>query len=223
MTTPYLPGLIRIQWQMSDEAGRVDEIIWHSVLTGSPAPLTLAQLVNIQTAVNATWNTGSTALSPLIASSYHFNGSIITDQQSATGLQASNAGFTPIPGGDSSGPALPRQVAGVISLQQASRYRGGKGRSYVPGIGNNNINTDGKTMPNTVAQDLGFWINAVATALDTTASPTSNFVILRARTQVTPHTVPKTYLPPFTVPVSGFFVSGVYGTQRRRIRKVAHT
>jgi hypothetical protein len=186
--------------------------------------MSVTQLQGIQTAVDNEWAGGSFPLKQLIATTYHYIGSIVTDQQSSTGLQATNVGFTPSAGGGPSGVAVPRQVCGVISLHVQDRYRGGKGRIYIPGIDTTNVNADGKTLVSSTLPVLVGYINSMNAALTVLgAGEACVLCILRARTQVIPHTVPKTYVPPFFNDVVAVTCSGVLGTQRRRIRKVAHT
>lgn len=225
MTTPYIEGLVRIQIQFEDESSRVDEIVCHcTVGDAAPSGLTLTQLQAIQTNVDLSVYTGAENIVAFLASSYHYIGSIVTDQQSSSGLQAGNSSFSPHGGGDAN-PALPRQCAGVISLPQAVRYRGGKGRMYVPGLGNDNVQSDGKTLTSTATARLAGWAISLQTNLSVVSgiSPAPQLCILRARTQVVPHTIPKTYEPPFVEVVGTPTCSGILGTQRRRIRKVAHT
>jgi hypothetical protein len=135
------------------------------------------------------------------------------DMSSATGNQVTNALFTPLAGlssPQSAGDAL----AALISLHTPTRYRGGHGRVYVPGLSISQIASDGQNLTASAQTALAaLWNGTVSAmaALTTTAGGPYNPIVWHKHLASAPNT---------TEVVTGIVAQLLLATQRRRQRKV---
>jgi len=130
MPNVYQPGLIQIrpQYEFDAEADNTPEnVLWlQSSTTSAPS---LAQLQSIQNVFDPGW---AQVWKPWGHTTHFYQGSVITDWSSNTGLSFSSVGgFTAVAGSGTGSPAAP-QVAALISYHVPIRYKGGHPRTYLP-------------------------------------------------------------------------------------------
>lgn len=137
MANVYKPALVQIRPQYSsgqtDELTTPENVLWFQGAGTSYFPLTVSQLVLIQSTFDSAW-----ALLWKIAgfTGYSYTGSVATDWSTSTGAQSNTVGsFTPVAGVATTRQAA--QVSCLISMKTANapKYRGGHGRMYLPFIG----------------------------------------------------------------------------------------
>jgi hypothetical protein len=212
MPNVYKPGLVQIRPQYND--GGIDtaeNVLWAEGSFSSP--LTLTQLTNIAAPFDSYWP----AMWKVNAfDSSHYLGCIVTDWSSNTGLQYSTVGIlTPVAGTGGTSPAG-AQVAILMSLSDGTRYKGGHARIYIPAIAGNIMLTPSTLQASTVAT-LNTNYNAANTAMQGISGANGgpfNFMIYRFKTNAVKAAV---------VPIHAYGASITLATQRRRLRKVAHT
>jgi hypothetical protein len=133
---------------------------------------------------------------------------------SNTGAQVTNSSFVPV-AGTASGSPLTDSVALLISLHTPTRYRGGHGRMYFPGISTVYSNSDGRTLtPSAITAPTGYW-QAVQNAMTAIAGASGGpyvQLVWHKHLSVAPNTIEQ---------VTSFTVSPTWASQRRRLRKVA--
>jgi hypothetical protein len=133
---------------------------------------------------------------------------------SNTGGQVLNSGYTPSAGTNASA-EMGDQVAILLSLKTPIRYRGGHGRIYLPAVGLNNINGDGRTLIPSVATSIlaayTTFQGAMAGIAGVNGGPFQQ-IVWHKHLSSAPNT---------TELVSAVVVSPMIATQRRRLRKVS--
>jgi hypothetical protein len=211
--TIYLPGLLQIkpQYDYDADTGHAPEnVLWY--LSATHTTPSLANLQAIQNIFDPKWGA---VWDPLGVSTHHYNGSIITDYSSNTGLSWNSVGtFTPHAGTAGGSPGPP-QLAALISLHVPVRYRGGHPRIYIPQI---SMGVVSGTANDTILSSV---TAAVATAYNTLLTSMTGSGVLGGQTSVAYlHRTDSTLANP--QPYPSFTVQGLVATQRRRVRKVAH-
>jgi hypothetical protein len=213
----YIPGLVQIrpQYAGTGDADTPENVTWWQSV--GIAPLTIANLTTIQNQFDSHW----TDFTSLGSAEDQYIGSIVTDWGSDTGLEKNKVGYTPVNGTG----VMPTgaQVAFLISLQVASRFKGGHGRIYIPTLDMSHVEGKSALMSAAITSATTI-INNVATAMAASITPNGAYVqqVFRQKTQVVPHTIPPTYRVAFLQPVVNYLVQPQLATQRRRLRKAAH-
>lgn len=141
MSAIYKPGVIQVVPTYDIGAPGITANVLHYLNTVAGPP-TVADMTTMQTRFNNFWGA---VWAGLANSNVHYKGCIITDMGSDTGLQIRNDSFTPVAGGQTGG-ALGDNTAVLISHKTGRRYRGGHGRTYLPGIAMGILNNDGRTV-----------------------------------------------------------------------------
>jgi hypothetical protein len=208
----YQPGLLQIRPQYTDaDASTHENVTWWLGATPAAFPLDAGQLTTIQAAFDTAWET---MWGEIGADATHYIGSVVTDWSSAFGLTVDNTGYTPVAGthGQESG----SQVSALLSLTGARRYKGGHGRTYLPCVGvdvmasGTSLGASPVVSLNSAAVDLQTAMAGIAT-IDGGAYAWNVY-------HQKPH-IP----PPFLEPIVAVVANVRIATQRRRLRKVAHT
>jgi hypothetical protein len=121
---PPVPGTVKLQlhWTVGPDGNAMTVMHWG--YTGS-AP-SASSISSWTVAINAA---AALDLAPLIFSGNAYQGCTVTDIASNTGVQITAPAPTP---GTRGGETLPAQCAVLLNKHIATRYRGGKPRSYVP-------------------------------------------------------------------------------------------
>jgi len=133
---------------------------------------------------------------------------------SAFGLESGNETFVAVPGAGSP-TSIADQVAALISLHVAERYKGGHGRIYVPGLANNMLEDDGSTLQPAAITALGnMWNNTVTAMAAISAGNGGPLkpIVWHKKWAAHPNT---------TADILSITVQPLTATQRRRIRKVS--
>jgi hypothetical protein len=212
----YIPGLVQIrpQYSQSTDDDIPENVTWWNA-EGYVAPLTISQLTAIQAAFNTAW---ATLWEHVGSTTNQYTGSIVTDWGSFVGLSVDNSAFTPVagPGAGQAGD----QVAALVSLHEAQRYRGGHGRMYLPGISIANM-TGGSSLT-TAAQSgvqasLAALVTGMAAISGANAGPVQQ-VVFHQKSHV-PGTIPPVLIGAFFNPIVGSTCQSKVATQRRRLRK----
>ena len=210
MPNVYKPNLIQVRPQYGKEGigSTPENVLW---FTGAfSGGLDISQLEAIQTVVNTYW---FAMWKRQAADSAMYKGSIITDWSSNTGLSVDTSGFTPEIG--INGSDLPNKASMLISIKVSERYRGGKGRVYLPFPGSGSLN-DGDTWDAATVTAVSGDFNTFLTQMtDITSTNGGPFVPMLYRFRN------ETSLAQL-VPWASFEIGPTPATQRRRLRKVAH-
>lgn len=138
MVTPlYEPGLLKV-----DYAHQLGSREWHFIrwflvnVTGFSGDIPLSNLNGYATAYQTAW---TSHVFPFCTTDVTLLGTTVTDFTSATGGQATvSAGGT---GADAT-PTLPVHIAAEIHYPISRRYRGGKPKNYLSGIGEPRMQTN---------------------------------------------------------------------------------
>jgi hypothetical protein len=149
---PPPPGALKITFNYSYGTRTAQNICWASwsYTTGNP---TGAELTTLANSIMTEW--GATVLAPL--SEYCTLSSVTLEAFGASGTVFTGSSTDTALNGTASGQGLTNQVAVCLSWQTGLYYRGGKPRTYLPGIpasalasGYNDITT---TFRNTLQTD----------------------------------------------------------------------
>lgn len=209
---PYYTRLLQIRPQYTDSSSSVHEnVTWWQFSGSVGLPVSLTELEAVQAQFDTDWYT----LWALVgATGTHYIGSVVTDWQSDTGLEAGNSSFDPLSAGG--GVEAGAQVSALLSYQEGLRYKGGHARTYLPCVGINNI-SNGKNLTSAIPNNLETaWNSVVANQASLTGGPTAPIK------PVVFHQKPKSGIP-FVQPIVDVVASLELATQRRRLRKAAHT
>lgn len=214
MPNVYQPRLIQIRAAYDtnvDSGDHPENIFWFQSATGS-AP-TVSQLHAICNVFDAGWYP---VWAKVGTSNRHYIGSTATDWSSDLGLQATSVGtYTPEPGA-AGATGMPAQVAALISWSNGQRFKGGHFRTYLPWLGAGALlASDHNQLDPTVQGNVG-------TAIDTWLSEMLSSGQLGGQTQ-------KLYRHRNNVATAALYSVSEYSvqlglaTQRRRLRRAAHT
>lgn len=214
----YINGLVQIRPQYTpgaDDRDVPENVTWWK--GGFTTGLTLAQAEAIQAAFDTAW---ATMWSQSGASAVSYSGSILTDWSSNTGIENDSVGTFSAIAGTQSG-AAPSQVAALISLTVALRFKGGHGRVYLPNVGTGALsgNMDLSTGVVTLLNEKYLLLANAMNALSTGNGGPFVQQLFRHRNADYP-TVPTPV--PTAVPIITANANSLLATQRRRLRKVAH-
>lgn len=209
MPTVYMPGLVQIRPQYYTEAADIAEnILWY--LGGGTPPYTLSQLLNLQSVFDTNWQEVFQAYA---ATPCTYAGSIITDWSNSAGLQ------TPVSAVDiagTKGNPIGANTAVLVSLRSPRRYKGGHARVYLPCVGITST-ASSSTIQAPVVTNTYDAIQNTNTALAAISGANGgpfNREIFRFRNDPA-----KAFIE---IPTE-FSVQTVMASQRRRLRKAAHT
>lgn len=208
----YLADTIALAFKQTESTR---PIVNNLHLNASASPFTHADLLTLATAAYEAWESN---MLPLQSSALTLDACVATDISGFTGPSAE---YTESNAGGDGGTAQALNVACCVSEHTPLRYRGGHGRMYIAGI------TDPMLFSSThftvdAADDFAEALQAIDTALtgNTYGAITVNgVVVLHGRKQVIPHTVPPTYLPPFSSFVQTYSANTRLDSQRRRLGK----
>lgn len=186
------------------------------------APPSVAQLNALSAAVD---NAYAARLSTFAHSSVSLTGAIATDLSSLTANQGSWAGSTP---GGRAGTELPANCCTLINAHIQRRYRGGKPRVYPPfGVAGDLLNAQQFTATFLAALSAAWtnYISDLSTAVNAfgTGSGPVNINYFHKGEWINddngiPRWHPGRVTPPGVDPITGWTVSALVGSQRRRVR-----
>lgn len=209
MPAIYHPGVVQFaaHYDIGGPHDAVNVLYYRTAAIG----LTSAQLTTVQGVFDTNWKTfwGTVGVN-----STNYKGSIVTDMASNTGLQVDNSAYTPS-GGGITGVAMSDGTAALISLHTLTRYRGGHGRIYLPGVGQTATNGDGRTLASINLTTLVTRWNALITAMSGVAGSAGgpyNPIVWHKKLATAPNTVED---------ILSITAQSVLATQRRRLRKVS--
>lgn len=210
MAAIYHPGVVAVvpHYNIGRPTNAVNVTYWSTAASG----LTVAQLTVVQTAFDTAW---SGYWHTYACSLNSYVGSIVTDMSSNTGAQAGNATYVPVIGAGAA-TSIPDNCAILMSLKTSTRYRGGKGRLYIPGQDSLSVMADGRTVvAGRVTQFQNLWTNVVSAMSGVAGSSGGpyNPIVWHKKLRTNPNT---------TEAINSVVVSNILASQRRRLRKVPH-
>lgn len=127
-----IPGAVQvvINWSLTD--GKIGHNVLYAAYSGTPAlSVAVAEQIRAGIASGAQW----TALAAFLASTTALTSVTILDIRSAVGTAFQSSGAAAP--GTSASPALPDEMALVVTLRTSTRGQAGRGRMYVPGYASN--------------------------------------------------------------------------------------
>lgn len=207
MSTIYVPGLLQIKPQYSQEPDAPDHpenVTWW-LNPGGAGPLSSSVLTAIAAAFDPKWGAVFTAYAGV---NMHYYGCIITDYTSAAGLSYNSVGtYAGVVG--TQGTLQPPQVAALISGKVGIRYRGGHPRIYLPYVGGSSLTDEYMdSLSSTVVTNMTTAYTALNTTMNGLATPGGGlYQTMYSRKTGVCHQW------------TGFVVNGLLATQRRRLRK----
>lgn len=214
----YFNGLIQVRTQYipaGDDRDTPENVLWWK--GGFSTGLTEAQIEEIQLAFDPAWGSMWASIG---ATAVNYSGSIVTDWSSDTGISVDSVGSaSEVPG--TKGNSQPSQVAALLSLSVAQRFKGGHGRIYLPNVGVSAC-TGNMDLNSTALTDLEEGWTAVVTAMQGVSAPNGgpfNPYLFRYRNANYPLDAAPV---PQILPILSANPASLLATQRRRLRKVAH-
>jgi hypothetical protein len=210
----YIPGMVKLEHSYQGDRDTAINIQW--LASTEADEFTSADLTAIATAAADSW---VSHIIPLVSSAITYLGCTAIDYGSAEGLSEFFA--DPTTGGSGSA-EMSAQVCAVLGWQGLRRYKGGHSRSYIPGVpssllaDNQTLSTAAIDSFNTGGTDYIAALNAIATV----AGVTFTFSILHGKLH---NPATKAPIPPYLEPILQPRCDTLLGTQRRRLRRVAHT
>jgi hypothetical protein len=209
MTALYHPGVVTIvpYYDLGHTNPAANVTHWQTAVTG----LTGAMLSAIRTAFDTSWFATWKGVG---SSTNNYLGCWVIDNSSSTGLQVTNAGYTP-QAGLSPATSWPDSTAALLSLRTVMRYRGGHGRVYIPGLSSVSVQNDGMQLTTATQSTLTtLWTSTVTAmaALSSTSGGPLTPIVWNKKLSSNPNSVQ---------PVVTQLVQPILATQRRRLRKVS--
>lgn len=206
-TTDYYPDLMKINVQYSGERNTAENVLYASCLGAHGA--TSEDLTTLAEDIGSSW---ATHFMPYISSAYALANVLVADWTDSDGLTGEYPNTT---AGGLTGDILTDQVAMLINYETLMRYRGGRGRMYLPA-------------PDATVIDSGTaWTDDQVTHITTACEGVFDYInTLSVGDDLL--TVVLYHRPGSKVVVQGFeeiagvSCSPVPGTQRRRVRRVGH-
>ena len=124
---------VRMSYEYAGYQWTAKNLFWLQAST--PGPYSNTDLTTVATGIAGTssttgWQPFLQLLTPSIAL-------VRIDASDLTGLSSNSGAWTGTKAGTATGTGIASNVAAVISWQIAARYRGGKPRTYLPGVANN--------------------------------------------------------------------------------------
>lgn len=203
----YFEDLLKIIMHYSGERNTAENVMYASCLGAHGA--TLDDLDSLAEAIGTSW---SDEVMPLVSSSITFTTCYVADWTDADGLTgAYDVGTV----GGLTGDQLPDQVATLVNLDSLLRYRGGRGRIYIP-------------QPDVTKVETGTtWTSAFVTAMTDAivaylASVAEREIGDDLLTPVLYHRAGNKDVAQGYEDIVGAAASITPGTQRRRVRRVGH-
>jgi len=179
-----------------------------------------ASLNNWALAITNSW---VTHIAPLVSSALVLNAVEVVDLTSNTAAEGSNVANHP---GTGAVPAVPANVALVISYQINRRYRGGRPRQYMAGLSANELSDEDHWLTTTInsweaAYELHQTTVAQFSGGSVTASAIVNVGYYSNHTWEQDqhgnwHKIPTLLSSPHVDVVNGYIAQPIVGTQRRR-------
>lgn len=202
----YYENLLKVEVTYAGERNTAANIFYLQCAGAHGA--TIDQLQTLATYINTKWGSN---IMQYVHDAYEVNAVNVYDWTSAEGLVGSN--FTTQPGqmGDSQ---FTDQVCWLLNYETNLRYRGGRGRMYIPAPGSSAFGT-GDSWNSTILGDFEALVATLLTDINsqTLGSEAVTWVLYHRGTTTVPQGVE---------PVLVISVSPVPGTQRRRVRRVGH-
>lgn len=134
---PPIANVIKIILNWTNNLGNLAKNIWFLRTSGGVVTSDPATLTNVANAVLGVV-AGAGGVPPLISTPWVLSG-VTAKDAGGTSAQANSTAAGVV--GTAGGPACPPQVAVCISWSIAEVYRGGKPRTYVPGIPQSAVST----------------------------------------------------------------------------------
>lgn len=174
------------------------------------APVSVTDAEDMAADIEAAW---AAEVMPNLVDDVAMASVVVTDASSETGVQATQVSTAV--GGSSSEP-LPPNNAVCVTIRSNLRSRNGRGRIFLPGIGEDKVSGDG-TILSTFRTGMITAMNDVATALGAATIPLTMGVASFYSKSVNP-TPPHERAAGVFSPLSSFTIDATIDTQRRRLR-----
>lgn len=202
----YFADLLKIEMLYSGERDNAANVMWASCAGAHGA--TLTNLVGVANDLGTKW---STEILPMISNNISLVGCQVSDWTSNTGL--SGLQVFSVAGSNGSG-AIPAQACQLINFETVLRYRGGRGRVYLPAAAPASL------------QDNQHWTAAHITNLEANFSSWLTFANAESLggdllTMVVYHRG-TTQVPQQVDDILNISAPLELATQRRRVRRVGH-
>lgn len=202
----YFEDLLRVAIKYSGERNTAENIFYASCLGAHDA--TLEVLDTVAGDIFTEW---AAQILPYISSAISLIEVLVSDWTSADGLTGSHTGDT---AGSLTGDILTDQVASLQNYVTDMRYRGGRGRMYLPQPDATKIET-GTTWASAYVADLSAAMETVLAYVDSLEIGDDLL------TWVLYHRGTDNVVQGFE-PVLSITTNPTPGTQRRRVRRVGH-
>jgi hypothetical protein len=205
------PGLVQIKACYSSSTSDQDKpinLLWF--VQRAPTTLSQAGMNAIATAFDSLWSVMWNICAPGSAS---YIGSVATDYSTAFGAVGDTRGtYSPMNGTKST--AAPNNVAILISLHVAERWRGGHARIYLPYVAIDALAADHNFLSSTQAANVSTKYGLIEPGMNAiSVGGGLSQRVYRDRTNAsTAH----------LMPVSSYTVQTELASQRRRLRKAPH-
>lgn len=214
MPNNYQPRLVQIRPQyVSEDRDVAENVLWWigtftSALTNDQAAATLAVFDPLWGALFEAYGDGFNA----------YEGSIITDWSSDTGIEYTSVGvFTPVNGGF--GSVIGANTAALLSWSTALRFRGGHARSYLPYVGQDAIGSTTELDEGRVTGMNTAIVNLINGMEEIPGGFGGGYFPVMYKYRNAPLVDPPK--PPVLVTITDGFANPILASQRRRLRKVS--
>lgn len=206
MASSYFTDLLKIDVKYTGERNTAANVFFlHSI---SAAGATVSNLAALASTIYSLW---ATDIMPYVTSAVTLSEVIAADWTSMDGLVGAHQDTT---AGSLTGDPLPSQVCTLVNATTNLRYRGGRGRMYLPQPTGAQLASD-MTWTSTFQGDITAGMELVLAGINDTVfgSTDLEFVLYHRGTAKVVQGVE---------PVLEWQCAAIPGTQRRRIRRVGH-
>lgn len=204
--TEYYEDLLRIQVSYAGERNTAQNVFYASCLGAHSASLSALGIL-----AGDIWTEWAAQLLPYISSAISLIEIAVSDWTSAEGLTGVHTGSVP---GSLTGDIMTDQVAVLCNFVTDLRYRGGRGRMYLPQPDVTKIETG--------TEWTGAFVTDIGTAMETLLDYLNGLEIGDDLLTWVLYHRGTTAVPQGFEPVLGIECSPTPGTQRRRVRRVGH-
>lgn len=206
---PFIPlaNAVRVAVNYTCLGLEMANVLYMSHAAGA---LTVAEAETIAADINTAWaaNVMTQVVDDLVMASV-----VVTDASSATGVQATQVATQ---AGTSTVAPCPPNIALCVTVRSTLRSRNGRGRIYLPGIGEDKVDGAG-TVDNTFRNNVVSAFNDLATDL-LASTHTLGMGVASFYSQTENPTPPHARAAGLFSPLSAFTVDATIDTQRRRLR-----
>lgn len=203
----YFEDLLKVEITYTGERNTAANVMYSSCLGAHGA--TLSDLNGLAESIGNSW---AENIMPLVSSSVTCETCFVSDWTDADGLTGSHLQAT---AGELTGGKLPSQVAVLINEETLMRYRGGRGRIYIPQPDTTKLTTD-QTWDGTFVNSM---TDAIVGVLDAINALSIGDDLLTA---VLYHRDGNKVVEQGFEAIQAVTANATPGTQRRRVRRVGH-